>query len=435
MNFKKLLAQSLIWRSLYFASMLLVNIFLSRFLKASGAGSLYYLTNIFSLIQLLLSLSLESGITFFASGKIIPYNKLLWLSVAWSFIIGLSIFIFTFLYLFYVKHSPAEMIMSYSFFVVCYTTGLLLTNYCSVLFYAQGNFFLSNFILILLNIAFTCTIPFSNNSSNASFTNIVLYRYFSVFFIQGVFLAIAFIIKNKSWQQFAIPSIKELTRLGRYSLIALAANVIFFLVYRVDYWFVHNSPVCTSSDLGNYIQVSKLGQLLLIVPQIIASVIFPKSASGADRLELNASVMTIARLLSQFFLFILVITAVFGKQIFILVFGETFDRMQLPFIIILPGIFCLSVLALLSAYFSGKGNLRVNVAGASVALIVVITGDYFFVPVYGIIAAATVSAVGYFVNLLYSLLQFYKDYSISWVDFFKWKRNDYYWLISLLTGK
>ena len=76
----------------------------------------------------------------------------------------------------------------------------------------------------------------------------------------------------------------------------MAANIVFFLVYRVDYLFVNASPVCTAADLGNYIQVSKLGQLLLIIPQIIASVIFPRTASGIERKELNNTLMIMARL-------------------------------------------------------------------------------------------------------------------------------------------
>ena len=214
------------------------------------------------------------------------------------------------------------------------------------------------------------------------------------------------------------------------------ANLIFFLVYRIDYWFVHNNPAtCTESDLGNYIQVSKLGQLFLIVPQIIASVIFPQSAGTVDRAEINKAVMIIARLFSQMFLVIIIITALFGRQLFTWVFGETFNRMQAPFIIIMPGIFCLSVLALLSAYFSGKGNLKTSVVGAAIALAVVVVGDYILVPMYGIIGAAIISTVGYFVNLLYPLMRFYKDYSLSWGDFFRWKKDDYHWLLSLITGK
>jgi len=51
MNFKKLLAQSIIWRGFYFFSVLLVNVFLSRYLKAAGSGNLYFTTIIFSFTQ------------------------------------------------------------------------------------------------------------------------------------------------------------------------------------------------------------------------------------------------------------------------------------------------------------------------------------------------------------------------------------------------
>lgn len=437
MNLKKLLVQSLLWRSLYFASVLLVNVFLSRFLQASAIGSLYYLTSIFSLIQMVVGISLEAGITYFASGRLISFNKLLWASVAWGFVIGLVVLAGAFVYLHNIKHSPPYDVVRYSFFSVCYITGIMLTNYGSVLFYAQNNYFLPNLLLALLNIAFIFTIPFSAaGDDDGRLVNAVTYRYFLVFFIQGVALVVAFMFKNKSWRQFSLPGFNDTVKLGRYSLVALMANLIFFLVYRIDYWFVHNNPAtCTESDLGNYIQVSKLGQLFLIVPQIIASVIFPQSAGTADRTEINKTVMVIARLFSQMFLVIIIIIALFGRLLFTWVFGETFNRMQAPFIIIMPGIFCLSVLALLSAYFSGKGNLKINVLGAAIALAVVIAGDYFLVPIYGIIGAAIISTVGYFVNLLYSLLRFYKDYSLSWGDFFRWKKDDYRWLLSLITGK
>jgi len=436
MNLKKLLVQSLVFRSLYFVSMLLVNVFLSRFLQASATGNLYYLTTIFGFIQLVASISLEAGITFFASGKIISFNKLLWLSITWSFIIALLVLTGSFVYLYYIKHSPPYDVMQYCFFSVCYITGILLATCCCVLFYAQGNYYLPNILLVLLNAAFVLTMPFSGHSGDDKLVNMVVYRYFLLFFLQGILLALVFIVKNKSWQQFGLPGSGQLKKLAKYSLTALSANVIFYLVYRIDYWFVHiNTASCTESDLGNYIQVSKLGQLFLIVPQIIASVIFPKSAGTSDRSEISTSIMIIARLFSQMFLVVIVITSLFGGKLFTIVFGETFNRMQVPFLIIIPGIFCLSVLALLSAYFSGKGNLKVGVVGAAIALLVVIAGDYFLVPLYGIIGAAVVSTIGYFVNLLYSLLRFYKDYSLSWSDFFRWKKSDFTWLSSLFKNK
>src|SRR4051794_33087565 len=89
MNFKKLLAQSIVWRGFYFFSVLLVNVFLSRYLKAAGTGNIYFLTVIFSFIQTVLGLSFDAGITYFASAQIIQRNKLISLAGLWSIVTGI----------------------------------------------------------------------------------------------------------------------------------------------------------------------------------------------------------------------------------------------------------------------------------------------------------------------------------------------------------
>src|SRR5690242_1977427 len=88
MNFKRLLAESIIWRGLYFFSVLLVNVFLSRYLQAAGSGNLYFITIIFSFMQVLLGLSFDAGITYFASAKIIERNKLVSMVALWSIVAG-----------------------------------------------------------------------------------------------------------------------------------------------------------------------------------------------------------------------------------------------------------------------------------------------------------------------------------------------------------
>src|SRR6185312_17357565 len=89
MNFKRLLAESIIWRGLYFFSVLLVNVFLSRFLQAAGSGNLYFITIIFSFMQVLLGLSFDAGITYFASARIVQRNKLVSIAAVWSIAAGI----------------------------------------------------------------------------------------------------------------------------------------------------------------------------------------------------------------------------------------------------------------------------------------------------------------------------------------------------------
>ena len=435
MNFKKVLVQSLLWRGLYFFTLLLVNVFLSRYLKAEGAGWVYYLSNIFSFSLIIISVCIEAGVTYFASGKIIETGKLVWFTLAWNFVVCLMVLMAVSIYIFFEPEASLIPNNLYYYFGIFYLSGLFLTNCGTALFYAENNFFLPNLLLTLWNILLVILIPKAHTANDLNAASSTLAVYFLVFLLQGLSIIVAYGIKKKTFAFISLPTVSEVKRIFKYCSVVMLGNIVLFLVYRIDYLFVNISPVCTAADLGNYIQVSKLGQMLLIIPQIIGSVIFPRTASGFDRKELNTSLMIIARLFAQLYFIILIVVVFAGHWLFTWLFGETFNEMQLPFIILIPGIFCLSVVNLLSAYFAGKGKVGVNVKGAMLGLFIVVILDYFLVPVYGIIAAAAISTLGYAVHLAYPLYIFYKDYDIRLVDFFRWQRADYSWLKSLLANK
>ena len=432
MGLKKLLTQSIIWRSFYFFSVLLVNIFLSRYLQAAATGNLYFITVIFSFSQVVLSLGGESGVIYFASGNLIERNKLISLSAAWSVVAGIVMIGFVYLYFLFDASADKTLLLWYCAFGFLYVCGQLLTNYSVGIYYTREKYFLPNFLLAIVNIVFVFIIPGKTRHVSSLQVEQIMCYYFATFFAGGLLVYLSYIFQYKNEGAAGFPNRSYFIQLVRYSLTALGANVVFFLVYKIDYLFVNYSPVCTAADLGNYIQVSKIGQLMLLVPQIIASVVFPRTASGIDQKTLSNAIMTIARLLSQLFLVIFIMVALIGGKFFTAVFGASFNEMQIPMLILIPGIFCLSVLALLSAYFAGKGKIRINLYAAIIGLIVMVTGDLIFVPRYGIIAAAAVSTISYAANLGYTMWHYYKDYSIHWIEFFKWKKTDYNALLSML---
>ena len=432
MGLKKLLTQSIIWRCTYFFSVLLVNIFLARFLQAAGTGNLFFITVLFSFVQVALSLGGESGFIFFASGNTIERNKLTTVSIVWSFIAGIiaigSVYVF-----FAFNHSANnEEIKWYSAFAFLYVCGQMLTNFCVGIYYSRENYLLPNLILAFVNFAFVVFIALQNSKPTAIEIQWVTFFYFATFFMGGLLVYISYTLQYNHEGAMGFPDRSSFIKLLHYSITALGANVVFFLVYKIDYLFVNYSPVSTATDLGNYIQASKMGQLMLLIPQIIASVVFPRTASGIEAASLSNAIMIIARLLSQLFLVVFIGVALMGSWFFTTVFGASFNEMEIPMLLLIPGIFSLSILALLSAYFAGKGKVKINLYGAIIGLVVMIVGDFIFVPRYGIIAAALISTLSYAANVSYSMYNFYRDYSVRWVEFFKWKKTDYAALLSLL---
>ena len=432
MSLKNLFAQSIIWRGFYFFSVLLVNIFLSRYLHAAITGNLYFITLVFTFMYMLFSLSAESGIIYFVSSNIIQRNKLISLIGLWSVGAGLAMVLCTYLF-FVLNHSfDKHLMLPYCIYSFLFVAGQAFINFSLSVYYSKGNYFLPNFLIALVNILFVFIIPSKNNPAAAQHEQLIIYLFFATYLFSGLLIYIFYIILNRREGEISFPDKEQLIGFLKYSVTALAANLIFFVVYKVDYAFVKYSPVCNAADLGNYIQVSKLGQMMLVVPQIIASVVFPRTASGVERMKINNAILVMARILSQLFFIVFIIVLITGNWLFIKAFGESFNEMQLPMLIVIPGIFSLSLLALLSAYFSGKGKLKINLYGAIIGFCIMIIGDFIFVPRYGIIAAAAISTLSYTANLGYSMLHFYRDYTIHWSEFIGWRRDDYNRLFALL---
>jgi O-antigen/teichoic acid export membrane protein len=431
MTFEKLLQQSIIWRGFCFFTLLLVNVALSRSLEADGSGWVYYLTNFFSLILLVASLSMESGYTFYASGNIIHHNKLAWFSLVWTFVIGILVAASVGYYFGGLKKIPATEANNYMLYALAYVCGIMLINFFTVLFFAHKNYMLPNLVIGILNLLLLVAILCFKQRSHAY--NWIVGSYFTCIMLQGIALAIVFLVVNKSSQFLALPNRAEFKLLLRYSLVALAGNLLFFFMYKIDYWFV--KYYCLPYDLGNYIQASKLAQMVLIVPQILASVIFPQTAGGSQTNDVGKSILVLFRVLMQVILIIILLVWLLGPQLFTLVFGPTFHHTQQPFLLLLPGIFAMSVTVLITAFFSGHGHVKFNVIGTGIGLLVVVVLDLLLVKTHGIKGAAVASSIGYSSFLLYALWHFKKLHAFTVKEMFSFSLNDWRWVKDVLLHK
>ena len=417
MNIHKLLYQNIIWRGLYYLLTFILNIVIARHFEAELTGVIYYLVNIYAFITLMASVSLESGLIYFASAKKILQSKLFSFSIIW---VTFTALIMAALFFSIVSFSKIKITSNEFLYALLFVCGNLLFTFLNSLFYADNKFKISNVTGIVINSLLIILIFFINESywlTNEKY----IFIYFGSFLAQGIILAIIFINKyNPSWK-FQLPSISQIKILFQYCLLAFASNVVTFLYYRIDYWFVHHyrSPV----ELGNYIQVSKLAQMFFVLPGILAGAVFPITAGGR-RQEIN-DILTI---LSRSILFLYGVACLFfvivGKWLFPFVFGDSFDNMYVPFLFLIPGILALSTLYTLTAYYAGKNRVMVNLKGALLTFIIIVSGDILFIPSYGINAAAAVSSVGYIAYHVYVLSVFTKEYKTSALDFFIFRFSD-----------
>lgn len=430
MSIAKILYQSIVWRGLLYLATFLLNILIARHFEASVSGNIYYIINIFSLVHLLAGLSMESGIIFFGSTHAISPLKLFNFSILWTIFAALVLWV---LLAVFFKNSfsliTLPQLKTYALLFVC---GNLLYGYSASLFFAQKNFFVPNIISLFLTVFLIVVIPYRGESVFLAINDAnYFYIYFLFFLVQGLATALAFYFLKIKKVTFSQPSSIDLKLLFRYSLLAWLGNIIFFLLYRIDYWFVEK--YCSTEALGNYIQVSKLAQLFFLLPSMIATAILPLAAT-----ETRETMARWLALLSRFFLYVYAVICLFfiltGKWLFPAIFGESFDKMYPAFIWLVPGILALSTLFTLTAYNAGKNKLKENMIGCLYALIVVIAGNWWLVPIYGINAAAGVSSAGYIIYQVYLLRNFSKENHAGIIPFFVFKFEDITSLKKLLTA-
>ncbi len=430
MQFQQLLRQGIVWRGLYFITMFVLNVVISRLFKADISGWLNYSMTIFFLVALVVNLNVESGIAYYAASKLIPRQTVVSFTVVASLILLLVV---TIGMIVYANCFPDTHLTTLNFIVfgVSIIVGTHLLNVFVALFQAEENFVTGNIAAACVNMVLVFVLLICHYLGVAK--NSLLNIYSLSFITQGIVAAVAYFIKVKPIRQFQLPNKQQLQLLLRYALLALVGNVVFFFVYRVDYWFVNK--YCLPADLGNYIQASKMGQLLLVLPQILASVVFPRSANGSNLSFMPRQILIISRMLMQCFLVVMLGGICFGKMIFTNIFGSSFNTMHVAFSWLLLGILALSILAILSAYFSGRNQIKVNITGAVLALVVILVGDILFVKQYGIVAAAIVSSIGYTVNVAYSFYHFFKQNTFAFGELWHFKKSDYQWVFHLLTNK
>ncbi|MGB8194598.1 MAG: polysaccharide biosynthesis C-terminal domain-containing protein [Chitinophagaceae bacterium] len=420
MRLQKLIYQGIVWRGLYYASVFLLNIVIARVYKAADSGLINYLVNNLSFLLLLTSLSLESALAYFASRNEISANKLTGVSLLFALV---SALLSTEALWLFVARTNGSVDYTYLVLGFMYGLGVVLTNYFASLYYSRQRVLFPNAVLIIVNalVLLFALYEFTVQQEQEG-RSIFLKVYFASFLVQGLVLCFSWGITQHGFRQMILPSAQEMKKLFNYAFAALLANMIFFLVYRVDYWFVKS--FCTDAALGNYIQVSKLGQIFLLLPSIVATAVFTRTAGGKQEQIANV-IEVISRWLLVLYLVFVAIIAVTGQWLFPAVYGQSFNQMYAPFLLLSPGILSLSTLSLLTAFYAGKNKMSVNIKGSVIALVVIITGNFLFIPRYGIYAAAGMSSIGYICFQLYVLNHFRKEYRSNIMDFFMPKISDW----------
>lgn len=399
----------LVWKASSLFSLLVLNILFARYYAAAATGWVFYLFTVNSFIVQLFGFSLEAGVAYYTARKSIRESRLINFSFMWTLIVSLITLL---LYSVYSSIYPARVDYPIGY-PIAFVAGNMLVAFGNAIYYSKYDFTTPNIINLIINSGLIIFLIVSFEYSKVEMPLAFIPVYFYSFLIHGALLFFILFIVSKEEKFLLNIKARNVQKIFRYSSYAFIANLLFLGITRIDYFFIRHFN--SAEDLGNYIQVSKIAQLFFILPAIISTVLFPFVASGSQP-ELKKSINNFSVKLLMLYSGICLVIAATGQWLFPFVFGPSFSKMYVPFLLIIPGILSISALYPYTAYFAGENRIRVNISGSLLAFIFIVAADYLFIPTYGIYAAAAISSVGYFIYYCYVFLVFKKETRVEKKD-------------------
>ena len=163
-----------------------------------------------------------------------------------------------------------------------------------------------------------------------------------------------------------------------------------FVIFRADLLIVNRFRGAQAA--GVYAIAAQFSFLLIMLPGVIASLLFPRVASRQD--ETAAYAVDVTRHTS-FIMMIVCVVAAAGSFALPVVYGARFADATIQFLIMLPGIFFISLESVLVQHFTGTGLPAIIPGFWIVTMFVNLGLNLALVPIWGARAAAINSTVSY----------------------------------------
>jgi O-antigen/teichoic acid export membrane protein len=217
-----------------------------------------------------------------------------------------------------------------------------------------------------------------------------------------------------------------------FSLPAYAGNVAQFLNYRLDLFLV--GLFLGVGGVGLYALAVSLGQLLWIVSNAAAAVLFPRVSAAPSPQAAAAEAAQIARVALWLTVGGSAALAASATLLVPAVYGAAFRPSVEPLLWLLPGITAFSVTNVISAYVAGVGRPGLNAMVSLLGVAVTVPLDLLLIPRLGISGAALASTLSYSISTIATLVVFSRIGATSLTSALRPRRSDISMLTTFLQG-
>lgn len=188
----------------------------------------------------------------------------------------------------------------------------------------------------------------------------------------------------------------------RYGVKAYLGAIFAFLVLRIDLLMVQY--IAGPEQAGYYSIAVAMADLLYMVPVVVGTILFPTLSAIADPGERWSFARKSRSWVAALMLVLTLVAGALADPLTRFLFGPAFAPAVPAFLVLLPGIWLISVNIIYMNYFASCGMPPLTVISPAVAALVNVLLNLVLIPKWGIVGASFSSSVCYGLMLLLSVL-------------------------------
>jgi O-antigen/teichoic acid export membrane protein len=277
------------------------------------------------------------------------------------------------------------------------------------------SFVLINAVIALIVLRFGLTMLVFLNVAAAALVSIV---------VGMLIVNAAWNLERSRWR----PDASLLARMIRYGIkfhISILAGAI---IFRADLLVVNHFR--GAAEAGVYSVATQFGMLLMLLPGVIATLLFPRVTAEQDARGETTALVT---RYTAFVTFFCCLAAVPFSFLLPLVYGAEFTAASRLLLILLPGVYLIGLESVLVQHFNALGLPRIIPFYWIVTLVINVVLVFSLVPRIGAQGAAVASTVSYALIFIFVTRQFLAATGQSFSNVFILKRSELRQLFSLST--
>ena len=190
----------------------------------------------------------------------------------------------------------------------------------------------------------------------------------------------------------------------RFGMRLHLGNVAQFLNYRLDIFLV--AFFLGPFEVGIYGVATTLAEKLWEIPHAIRTGLLYRVASESEANVAAKTTGQVTRIIAILMAGVCIVFSLISYPIVVGLYGEKFSPVVLPLIMLMPGVWALSIGKILSVHLAGVGKPEMATYGALLSLVTTIALDILLIPSMGTAGAAIASSIAYAISTAFYLACF-----------------------------